>query len=124
MLAETVENSIETHQKIGVPTVLQLVKDPVLSLQQLGLLLRHGFDPQAGRVCGLRILGCHSCVCRHKLQLGLGFYPWPGNFHIPWTKKMVSSKNKDKITVLSSNSTSEYSSKKKTPLIPIGIWLL
>ena len=29
----------------GVPTVVQQVKDPKLSLQQLGSLLRCGFDP-------------------------------------------------------------------------------
>ena len=35
----------------------QQVKDPVLSLQQLGLLLWCGFNP------------------------------WPGNFHMPWVQK-------------------------------------
>ena len=35
--------------------VAQGAKDPVLSLQQLGLLLWHVFSP------------------------------WPGNFHMPWT---------------------------------------
>ena len=34
----------------GVPTVVQRVKDLALSLQQLGLLLKHRFDPQPGAV--------------------------------------------------------------------------
>ena len=33
---------------LGVPAVAQWVKDPALSLQWLGLLLKHGFDPQPG----------------------------------------------------------------------------
>ena len=34
----------------GVPTVTQQVKDPVLSLQQLRSLLRHGLNPRPSTV--------------------------------------------------------------------------
>ena len=41
---------------MGISLVAQQVKDLMLSLQWLGLLLWHGFDP------------------------------WPGNFHMPWVQ--------------------------------------
>ena len=50
------------------------VKDPVLSLQQLGLMLRCRFNP---------------CLAQRvkdppSPQLWLGFHPWPGKFHMLW----------------------------------------
>ena len=36
--------------QIGVPVVVQWIKDPALFLQQLGSLLRHGFNPWPGTV--------------------------------------------------------------------------
>ena len=40
-----------TNQRhLGVPAVVQQVKDWVLSLQQLGSLLRQRFNPQPGAV--------------------------------------------------------------------------
>ena len=50
-----------------VPTEMQQVKDPVLSLWQLRLLLRLEFDPQPGAL-GLRI----HCGINHSQ---LGFNP-------------------------------------------------
>ena len=45
-----------------------------IQLQQLGLLQRHGFDPQPGA------MGYGSGL----LQLQLGCNPWPGNIHMLW----------------------------------------
>ena len=65
----------------GVPAVGQWVKDPVLSLQQLGSLQTGGFDSLAQR-SGLKGLVLLKLWCRSQLQLG--FHPWPGNFHMLW----------------------------------------
>ena len=46
--SSSMTNNIKTSR--GVPTVVQQVKDPVLSLQQLGSLMRRGFDPRPGTV--------------------------------------------------------------------------
>ena len=56
-------------------------KDLVLSLQQLGELLRYGLDPPnlAQRVKDPVLLKLWR-----RSQLWLGLDPWPGNFRMPW----------------------------------------
>lgn len=56
---------------LGVPTEVQQIKDPALSLKQ------PGFDPQQWR-SGLTVLVL--------LQVQPGFSPWPGDFHMPWVR--------------------------------------
>ena len=61
---------------LGVPAVVQLVKDPALSLQQLGLLLVFEFNFGLAQCCGLRIQCCLICgidpSCSSDLIPGLG----------------------------------------------------
>ena len=61
-----------------------------IQLQQLGLLQRHGFDPQPGA------MGYGSGL----LQLQLGCNPWPGNIHMLWVhpppKKKKERKERDR----------------------------
>ena len=56
----------------------QRIKDPVLSLQQPGSLLRQGLAPNP-------LQWVKDPALR---QLWLGFDPWPRNFHVPqmWLK--------------------------------------
>ena len=56
-------------------------KEPALSLRQLRLRLRHGFEPG-----GLRIRHCCSCGV-YSSKLLLRFHPWPRNFYVPCTQK-------------------------------------
>ena len=67
----------KTERKlIGVPTVAEWVKDLAVSLQRLGLVLRHSYDSPAWH-SGLRIWCSYS-------QLRLRFDPWSGNYHVLW----------------------------------------
>ena len=57
-----------------------------IQLQQLGLLQRHGFDPQPGA------MGYGSGL----LQLQLGCNPWPGNIHMLWVHPPKKKRKKEK----------------------------
>ena len=58
---------------MGVPAVVQWVND--LTAVSVAALV-----PSLAQHSGLRTQGCHSCGIRVQLQLG--FYPWPRHLHM------------------------------------------
>ena len=57
----------KAHKKIQLwsSLVAQQVKEPALSLQQLGSLLWHGFDPWPGNFCMLQLQSKNTSNTEH-----------------------------------------------------------
>ena len=72
----------------------QQVRDPGLSLQWLGSLLRCRFDPSPAQWVKDPAL----LQLWHRSQLWLEINPWPGNFHMLWEQPKKKKKKKKDIS--------------------------